>query len=137
MSGGADSDAVRHAGLDVTVWSSDGKRTRGHLAKQGPPVLHGALYEAAMYAARPTFARPLVLPAWRAVWGAQRANPVYRARYQYLTSREHNRLTPTQAQTVIAAAILRHLHAVITTGHAWDPLTAAHGTWRPSSARAA
>ncbi len=43
MSGGADSDdAVRHAGLDVTVWSSDGKRTRGHLAEQGPPVPHWA-----------------------------------------------------------------------------------------------
>lgn len=47
-------DAVRHAGLDVTVWSSDGKRTRGHLAKQGPPVLRWALYEAAVYSARPT-----------------------------------------------------------------------------------
>ena len=47
-------DAVRHAGLDVTVWSSDGKRTRGHLAKQGPPVLRWALYEAAVYATRPT-----------------------------------------------------------------------------------
>ena len=47
-------DAVRHAGLDVTVWSSDGKRTRGHLAKQGPPVLRWALYEAAVYAARPS-----------------------------------------------------------------------------------
>jgi hypothetical protein len=54
--------------------------------------------------------------AWRAVWGAQRANPVYRARYQHLTSREQNKLTPTQPQTIIAAAILRHLHAVITTG---------------------
>jgi transposase len=31
---------------------------------------------------------------------------------------------------VIAAAILRHLHAVITTGTAWDPLTATHGTQR-------
>ena len=47
-------DAVRHAGLDVAVWSSDGKRTRGHLAKQGPPVLRWALYEAAVYAARPS-----------------------------------------------------------------------------------
>jgi transposase len=47
-------DAVRHSGLDVTVWSSDNKRTRGHLAKQGPPVLRWALYEAAVYAARPT-----------------------------------------------------------------------------------
>ncbi len=36
-------------------------------------------------------------------WGAQRANPVYRARYQQLTSREQNKLTATQAQTVIAA----------------------------------
>ena len=47
----------------------------------------------------------------------------WRARYQHLTSREDNKLTPTQAQTVIAAAILRHLHAVITTGQAWDPGT--------------
>ena len=37
---------------------------------------------------------------------------------------------PTQAQTVIAAAILRHLHAVITTGQAWDPVIATHGTRR-------
>ena len=69
----------------------------------------------------------LRLAAWRAVWGAQRANPVYGARYQHLTSREDNKLTPTQAQTVIAAAILRHLHAVITTGQAWDPAIATHG----------
>ena len=47
-------DAVRHAGLDVTVYSSDGKRTRGHLAKQGPPLLRWALYEAAVYAGRPS-----------------------------------------------------------------------------------
>jgi transposase len=47
-------DAVRHAGLDVTVYSSDGKKTRGHLAKQGPPVLRWALYEAAVYAGRPS-----------------------------------------------------------------------------------
>ena len=79
----------------------------------------------------------LRLAAWRAVWGAQRANPVYAARYQYLTSREHNRLTPTQAQAVIAAAILRELHAIITTGHAWDPVTAAHGTRRQSTPLAA
>ena len=46
-------DAVRHAGLDVTVYSSDGKRARGHLAKHGPPTLRWALYEAALYAARP------------------------------------------------------------------------------------
>ena len=44
--------AVRHTGLDVTVYSSDGKRTPGHLARQGPPVLRWALFEAATCAAR-------------------------------------------------------------------------------------
>lgn len=52
------------------------------------------------------------------------------ARYRYLTTREANKLTPTQAQSVIAAAILRHLHAVITTGTAWDPVIATNGVRR-------
>jgi Transposase and inactivated derivatives len=46
------SDAVRHTGLDVTVWSSDAKRAKGHLARQGPPVLRWALYEAGMSASK-------------------------------------------------------------------------------------
>ena len=45
-------DAVRHTGLDITVRSSDSKRTRGQLARQGPPVLRWALFEAAKCAAR-------------------------------------------------------------------------------------
>jgi transposase len=72
----------------------------------------------------------LRLAAWRAVWGALQTNTVYAARYRHLTTREDNRLTPTQAQTAIAAAILRHLHAVITTGTAWDPVIATQGTQR-------
>jgi transposase len=75
----------------------------------------------------------LRLAAWRAVWGAQRANPVYAARFAHLTKRETNKLTVTQAQAVIAAAILRHLHAVITTGQRWDPVIAAHGTRPPAA----
>jgi transposase len=47
---GASRQAVRHTGLDVTVYSSDGKRAPGHLAKQGPPLLRWALYEAACLA---------------------------------------------------------------------------------------
>ena len=47
-----------------------------------------------------------------------------------VSSREVNRLKPTQAQTIVAAAILRQLYAVITTGQAWDPDIAAHGTRR-------
>jgi transposase len=68
------------------------------------------------------------LAAWRAVWGGLQTNTVYAARYRCLTTRDTNKLTPTQAQTVIAAAILRHLHAVITTGADWDPAIATHGT---------
>jgi transposase len=45
--------AVRFAGLDVTVWSSDSKRAPGRLARQGSPELRWALYEAAKSAARP------------------------------------------------------------------------------------
>ena len=47
-------DAVRFCGLDITVYASDGKRARGHIARQGSPVLRWALYEAALYASRPT-----------------------------------------------------------------------------------
>ena len=66
--------------------------------------------------------------AWRAVWGTLQTNTVYASRYRHLTTRETNKLKPTQAQAVIAAALLRHLHAVITTGQAWDPAIAQHGT---------
>jgi transposase len=99
---------VKHAGLAPREKQSGTFVGRTKLTGQGRPGLR--------------------LAAWRAVWGAQRANPVYAARYQHLTTREHNQLRPTQAQTVIAAAILRHLHAVIATGRRWDPLLATHGT---------
>jgi transposase len=69
----------------------------------------------------------LRLAAWRAVWGAVKSNPVYAARFDYLTSREHNKLCTGQARAVIAAALLRQLHAVITTGQRWDPAIAAGG----------
>jgi transposase len=45
-------DAVRHAGLDITVYQSDEKRAPGHLSHEGPAVLRWALYEAAVSAAR-------------------------------------------------------------------------------------
>jgi len=44
--------AVRFAGLDVTVWSSDRKGPPGKLSRQGPPVLRWALYEAGKTHAR-------------------------------------------------------------------------------------
>ena len=45
--------AVRHTGLDITVYSSDGKRPPGKLSRQGSPLLRWALFEAAKCAARP------------------------------------------------------------------------------------
>jgi len=48
------SDAVRYAGIDITVYSSDGRRSKGHLSRQGPSLLRWALYEAALQASRLT-----------------------------------------------------------------------------------
>src|ERR1019366_3500494 len=38
--------AVRFAGLDITACSSDGKRSPGHLSRQGPPGLAWGGFEA-------------------------------------------------------------------------------------------
>ena len=103
---------VKHAGLAPREKNSGTFTGRTKLTGQGRPKLR--------------------LAAWRAVWGALQTNTVYAARYRHLTTRETNRLTPTQAQSVIAAALLRHLHAVITTGQAWDPVIATHGTACPA-----
>lgn len=98
---------VKHAGLAPREKSSGTFTGRTRLTGQGRPRLRVA--------------------AWRAVWGSLQTNTVYAARYQHLTGREHYKLTPPQAQTVIAGATLRHLHAVVTTGQAWDPHIAAGG----------
>ena len=45
-------DAVRYAGLDITVHQSDQRRAAGQLSRQGPPALRWALFEATMCAAR-------------------------------------------------------------------------------------
>jgi len=98
---------VKHAGLAPREKLSGTFVGRTKLTGQGRPSLR--------------------LAAWRAVWGAQRANPVHAARFTHLTTRDQNKLTATQAQSVIAAAILRQLHAVVTTGQRWNPVIATHG----------
>ena len=99
---------VKHAGLAPRERKSGTFTGRARVTGAGRPLLRAA--------------------AWRAVWGCLQTNRVYAARYRHLTTREHNRLTPTQAQTAVAAAILRQLHYVITHRQAWDPAVAAHGT---------
>jgi len=108
---------VKHAGLAPREKISGSYTGRTKMTGQGRPGLRLAAWRA----------------AWGAAWGAQRGNPVYAARYRHLTAREQNKLTPTQARAVIAAALLRHLHAVITTGRAQDPDIATHGTRRPAT----
>jgi transposase len=49
---GSSDQLVRFAGLDVTVYSSDAKRSPGHLSRQGSPELRWAAFEAAKNAAR-------------------------------------------------------------------------------------
>ena len=67
----------------------------------------------------------LRLAAWRAVWGALPHNPVLAARHHHLTSRDHNQLTPTQARTALAAALLRWLWVVVTKRVPWQAAIAA------------
>lgn len=46
-------EAVRYAGMDITVHQSDSRRAPGHLSRQGPSALRWALFEAAQCARRP------------------------------------------------------------------------------------
>ena len=46
-------EAVRYAGMDITVHQSDARRAPGHLSRQGPSALRWALFEAAQCARRP------------------------------------------------------------------------------------
>jgi transposase len=45
-------EAVRYAGIDITVHASDRRRAPGRLSRQGPPALRWALFEAAQCARR-------------------------------------------------------------------------------------
>ncbi len=65
---------VKHAGLAPREKLSGTFVGRTKLTGQGRPGLR--------------------LAAWRAVWGAQRANPVYDARYTHLTTRETQQADP-------------------------------------------
>jgi transposase len=99
---------VKHAGLAPRERTSGTFTGRARLSGAGRPGLRAA--------------------AWRATWGCLQHNRVYAARYRHLTTRETNKLKPTQAQTVVAGAILRQLYTVVVHRQAWDPVIAAHGT---------
>jgi len=52
-------------------------------------------------------------------------NPVYRARYEHLTTRPANPLADGQARAALGAALLRQLFIVVTRRVPWDPAIAA------------
>jgi transposase len=98
---------VKHAGLAPAEQTSGKFVGRTRLTGRGRPALRTA--------------------AWRAAWGALKGNTVYRQRFAHLTTREQNKLSPAQARCAISAALLRQLHAVVTTERAWNATIAATG----------
>lgn len=112
---------VKHAGLCPRDNASGSYQGKTGISGRGRPQLR--------------------LAAWRAVWAALRNNPVLAARYAHLTGRAENKLTKTQARVAVAGSLLRQLHAVITTGTAWDPAIASglkpHSPERAKGAAAA
>jgi transposase len=105
---------VKHAGLCPRANESGAYAGKTSISGRGRPALR--------------------LAAWRAVWGALHANPVLAARHHRLTSRDHNQLTPTQARTALAAALLRWLWVVVTTRTPWQAAIAA-GQLDPRAAK--
>jgi transposase len=96
---------VKHAGLNPSEHSSATMTGQSRISRRGRPGLRAA--------------------AWRAAWGALRSNAVLQARHSRLAGRDERRLARGQARVACAAALLRWLWAVITTGQAWDPRVAA------------
>ncbi|WP_101953430.1 IS110 family transposase [Mycobacterium intracellulare] len=89
---------VRFAGLDVTVYSSDTKRSPGHLSRQGSPQLRWAAFEAAKCASR-------------------RSSPDYRYYCTLAAKRDgHNGKNPTLA--VERKILRRSYHALRALGDA-------------------
>jgi transposase len=96
---------VKHAGLNPSEHASATMTGQARISRRGRPGLRAA--------------------AWRATWAALRGNAVLQAKYAHLTGRDESRLAGGQARVACAAALLRWLWAVITTGQAWDPRIAA------------
>ena len=108
---------VKHAGLNPSQHESATMKGQTRISRRGRPGLRAA--------------------AWRASWSALRHNTVLAAKYAHLTGRDGSRLADGQARVACAAAILRWLWAVVTTGQAWDARIAAGEITAPVMARTA
>jgi transposase len=108
---------VKHAGLNPAENTSASFRGQTRVSHRGRPALRAA--------------------AWRAAWGALPHNLVLGEKFTHLTTRDDDRLAPGQARVACAAALLRWLHAVVTTRVPWNPDIAAGAVPRRSHATAA
>jgi transposase len=109
---------VKHAGLNPSEHASATMNGQTRISRRGRPGLRAA--------------------AWRATWGALQGNAVLQAKYAHLTGRDGKRLAGGQARVACAAALLRWLWAVITTGQARDcRIAAGESAPRPAMAAAA
>jgi transposase len=109
---------VKHAGLNPSEHASATMTGQVRISRRGRPGLRAA--------------------AWRAAWGTLRGNAVLQAKYGHLTGRDTSRLAAGQARVACAAALLRWLWAVITTGQARDArIASGEITARPPLAAAA
>jgi transposase len=92
-------DAVRFAGLDITVHQSDKRRAPGHLSRQGPPALRWALFEATMRAARRCSPDYEITSRPRKGWGPTgpgcRSRKILRRSYHLLRELGEEALAPT------------------------------------------
>lgn len=95
---------VKHAGLAPTARASGEYTGVTRITGHGRPGLRLAL--------------------WRAVFGALLTNPEMKARYQHLTTRAHKPLTDGQARAALAAALLRQIYLIATTGTPYQPRNA-------------
>lgn len=103
---------VKHAGLCPRENSSGTFTGKSTISGRGRPLLR--------------------LAAWRVIWGVLHNNDVYATRYEFLTTRENNRLSHGQARIAVAGALLRQLFIVVTTRTPWDPQIAAGAGHTPN-----
>lgn len=95
---------VKHAGLAPRVHESGEYSGTTRVSGRGRPGLR--------------------LAAWRAVFGALPNNQVMKDRHRHLTERAHSPLTPGQARAVLAATLLRWIHAIVNQHRPYHAATA-------------
>jgi transposase len=131
--------AVRFAGLDITVSSSDRKGPPGKLSRQGPPVLRWAAYEAGKAHARATAPRPRLLrrrqgpqeqQARRAAGGPQDHPPG-----QPHPGRARRRRVRPRLKPPVTAAAARHRAQARATAELTDGAATAASSLRPAASR--